>query len=255
MTYFLSVGVRGPIMYSALLFMAILVLVAETKKDLLFPVFILIISIGFFIFEYNNPNYFEFVLSGQSEIFVRMSNFLLVSFTLFFISSTAQLHLIDSQKNLFEISVTDELTQLYNRRYLIKVLETVQSQSNRKGTDFYLLFIDINKFKYINDTFGHKTGDKILIILGKVIRESIRNYDIGGRYGGDEFIILLPHTNYEEAIEISKRLNDKFQLEVSKFTDEKVSLAIGVTSGLNKDIENIIHEADEKMYEHKRENR
>ncbi len=102
-------------------------------------------------------------------------------------------------EQLREQSVRDELTGLYNHRYLHEVLRRECAMSERANSALCLVYFDLNKFKQVNDTKGHKEGDRILMLVGEVIKKSIREVDIACRYGGDEFCVILPRTDLTEA--------------------------------------------------------
>jgi GGDEF domain-containing protein/HAMP domain-containing protein len=100
------------------------------------------------------------------------------------------------------LSITDELTQLFNRRHLSEQLNREMSKADRYGTTLSLLMLDIDHFKHINDEHGHQSGDEALRTVAKIIRSNLREADIAGRYGGEEFVIILPHTRNDEAFAV-----------------------------------------------------
>jgi diguanylate cyclase (GGDEF)-like protein len=110
-------------------------------------------------------------------------------------------------KEILQQATIDELTGLHNRRNLMNLLRERLSIRSLRGLS--LLFFDIDHFKVINDSYGHQTGDKVLSMLGKVVNQSIRSYDIAGRYGGEEFLILLPDTNLNQAVIVGNKLMEK----------------------------------------------
>jgi diguanylate cyclase (GGDEF)-like protein/PAS domain S-box-containing protein len=107
-----------------------------------------------------------------------------------------------------ELAVTDPLTGLYNRRKLIELGESEFVRSSRYERDLSAIMLDCDGFKRVNDTFGHTVGDQVLIRLGEISLASIRNADILARYGGDEFMILLPETGIEAALVVAERLRE-----------------------------------------------
>lgn len=158
-----------------------------------------------------------------------------------------QLRLLREKLKL--LSITDDLTGLYNQRYFYEALRREIERSNRKNAAFGLAMVDIDRFKRYNDVFGHLKGDEILRGLGGIVQTTIRKIDYGFRYGGDEFAILLPETELENAILIAERLrtNTKSQFE------GKVTLSIGVVQGGSQCDERLLVEAaDKAMYESKR---
>lgn len=105
-----------------------------------------------------------------------------------------------------EVSHTDALTYLPNRRQVINTLQTEVHRAQRYGTPLSISMIDVDHFKAINDTFGHTVGDQVLRQLATLLRESIREPDMVGRYGGEEFLVVLPNTRLKDAAEQAARL-------------------------------------------------
>ena len=117
--------------------------------------------------------------------------------------------LIDSNLRLKELASTDELTSLYNRRYFDLRLAEETSRSDRYQQKLSLIMIDFDDFKKHNDTYGHQTGDKLLCEMAKLIRKSIRKSDMAFRYGGDEFVVLVPGCDIKKAEYLAKGLVNK----------------------------------------------
>ena len=107
-----------------------------------------------------------------------------------------------------ELTITDDCTGLYNARHLYKTLETEVYRSSRFGYEFSVLFIDLDHFKAVNDTHGHLIGSKLLAEIGYLIKAQLRLIDFAFRYGGDEFVVLLPQTGKDQALVVAKRLRD-----------------------------------------------
>jgi diguanylate cyclase (GGDEF)-like protein len=146
---------------------------------------------------------------------------------------------------------TDALTNLYNRRYFDYLLQQEAAQAAADKTPISLIFIDCDKFKQINDTLGHHRGDQVLIRLAECIRRSIRlNRDTPFRFGGDEFAILMPETNNQQALNIAHRIHQLYHA----LRIEETTLSIGVaTSNFDLNIcraqaEKLIQDADRKTY-------
>jgi diguanylate cyclase (GGDEF)-like protein len=116
--------------------------------------------------------------------------------------------LYSQTEKLKKLSITDPLTGLLNRRYLQERLEEEVSRSRRHGRQVSLLMLDLDGFKYYNDTFGHRVGDKTLKIIAEAIVQSVRTIDIVARYGGDEFMVILPETDKALAVNIAERLRN-----------------------------------------------
>ena len=152
-----------------------------------------------------------------------------------------------------ELTITDDCTGLYNARHLYKTLETEVYRSSRFGYEFTVVFIDLDHFKQVNDTHGHLIGSKLLAEIGYLIKAQLRLIDYAFRYGGDEFVILLPQTGKDSALVVARRLRDA--LRTSTFCqEENLNLNVRASMGLAtyphdaKDPREIIRQADEMMY-------
>ena len=155
-----------------------------------------------------------------------------------------------------EQSITDELTKLYNVRHFHQQIEVEIMRSQRYNRPLSLLFLDVDNFKHYNDTYGHPEGDKVLMALGEVIGDCLRNTDSGYRYGGEEFVVLLPETSLAGAGIIGERLRRLFEEQV--FTPDASSTVVRCTVSIGvaerKDAENadtFINRADSATYEAK----
>ncbi len=166
---------------------------------------------------------------------------------------------LTKQKELSEelekIATTDELTNICNRRQIMKLAAQEFARSIRYQHPFSILIIDIDKFKIINDTYGHQIGDRVIIEMVKGVLKNIRNVDIFGRFGGDEFMVILPETNQEEGVEAAERICSGMRdIEITFEADIiKVSISIGVASYSEKmrDLQEIIISADRALYKAK----
>lgn len=151
---------------------------------------------------------------------------------------------------------TDPLTGLWNRRYFMIHLESAFSYSKRHGVPISLVMADIDHFKIINDTFGHSVGDQVLIQVSDIFTELSRKEDVVARFGGEEFIILLPHTNSLMAGNFAERLRKK--IERSRFSkfDYHLTVSFGVAEKTPFDtLETFIKRVDDALYQAKRNGR
>jgi diguanylate cyclase (GGDEF)-like protein/PAS domain S-box-containing protein len=155
---------------------------------------------------------------------------------------------------LEQLAMLDELTGLPNRRFLRIFLGNCLSKLMRfPDYTLGLLFFDIDNFKYINDNFGHKFGDKVLKKLSDIIQKMLRKYDICSRYGGEEFIVVLPYLDNSNLERIAERLRSLVQDNL-KFPSKglSVTISIGATKAKKEDtIDSLIKRADELMYQSK----
>ncbi|MCB1841373.1 MAG: GGDEF domain-containing protein [Halioglobus sp.] len=163
------------------------------------------------------------------------------------LARTLELELLASQ---------DPLTGLSNRRNLMRQLEVELSRAHRYGHPLSLLLLDIDDFKRLNDQHGHQMGDNALRAVSRVLLSESRAADTTGRYGGEEFLILMPETSAQEAANFARRLLDTIRSEVIAAGDQAVSLtcSIGVASArADEDPDQLVNRADQAMYRAKAE--
>ncbi len=156
-------------------------------------------------------------------------------------------------ENLRVVSIKDKLTALYARWYGMKRGEEEFEKARRGIYPIAVLYMDLDGFKEVNDTYGHGVGDKVLTHVGSLIRRSVRYMDIPFRYGGDEFIVILPATSKEAATEVAKRIVDAVY-QFFKDYPYKVSISVGVASFPDDDaasFEGLLKIADERLYKAK----
>lgn len=158
------------------------------------------------------------------------------------------------------LSLTDEVTGLYNQRKLLEDLEFYISRFEHDKTGFTLLFVDIDYFKNVNDQFGHVVGSQILTDMSVIVKAQLRSNDLVYRYGGDEFIVLLPKTSVEETKKIAVRISEAVKAaEFSIDHDQKyrLSLSIGIAAFPDDatSAKSIVDFADKMMYMSKKSGR
>lgn len=157
------------------------------------------------------------------------------------------------------IAITDSLTEVYTRRYALGRLQEEIRRSTMRSTPLSFLMIDADSFKDFNDTYGHLTGDQILREVGRLIRENIREIDVAGRYGGEEFCVILPDTDREGARFVAERIRQATEKACIKAYDAEVRITIsaGVSTcpldGVQ--MEALIDKADWALYRAKKEGR
>ena len=172
----------------------------------------------------------------------------------------------EAQKRLHELATTDPLTGLFNRRHvlerakaeLVRIFRTARSTESTKTLGFIML--DLDNFKHINDTYGHPVGDTVLAHVTKLIKGACREYDIVGRYGGEEFLVALPDVERSEINRIAERIRESVARN-SIMPDSEISLAMTISGGTayclqgENDIYPAIKRADDALYLAKRNGR
>ena len=155
---------------------------------------------------------------------------------------------------LKELSITDPLTGIFNRRYLNSRLSEEVARFNRYKQPFSLLMIDIDGFKEYNDKFGHSTGDRVLKILADAIVASLRNTDLATRFGGDEFVLILSQTPKVDAINLANRIKENAENanipHKEEFPSKELTVSIGLTSYPDdaSSITELLEKTDEALY-------
>ena len=165
----------------------------------------------------------------------------------------------ESEHRYQELSTIDDLTQLYNSRHFYAQLEREMERSNRYEQPFTLLMLDLDKFKDFNDTYGHVEGNQVLLRLGQVIKRCLRETDSAYRYGGEEFMIMLPMTTCEEGMVTAQRIQTELRKEAfSPVLGQEVymTVSIGVAQYKPKEeMKAFVNRVDQLMYQAKRNGR
>lgn len=163
----------------------------------------------------------------------------------------------ERNRELSELAVRDSLTGLYNHSTTIELLEQLLNQSQRYEFPIATVMLDIDNFKQLNDTFGHQLGDHVLEEVSQTLADSVRGADVVGRYGGEEFLIVMPHADALAAREYGERVLGLIR-EI-RIGDNHISASIGVSvfhpRGHRASAQDVIRRADEALYRSKREGR
>lgn len=164
----------------------------------------------------------------------------------------AEEKLKESEEKYRTLSIEDGLTRLYNSRYFYKILDDERSRVARYNQRLTLLFIDIDDFKKYNDVYGHLEGDAVLSRFGQLVKKSLRVADTAFRYGGEEFVILLPMTGKMEGVQLAERIRAAFEREIfvpCPQSEVQMTLSIGVAQFHREETaEAFVKRADERMY-------
>ena len=154
---------------------------------------------------------------------------------------------------LSNLAIRDSMTNMLNHNASIEALESMKSTALRHGYNLAVIMMDIDLFKSINDTYGHPAGDQVIIQIAEIVNRHIRPSDIAGRYGGEEFIIILHNANETNAVELAERMRIGIaSLKIAAINNQPVSASFGI-SVLNHSYPNrdIIQQADKALYEAK----
>ena len=157
------------------------------------------------------------------------------------------------------LAVTDPLTELYNRRHFFETARREFERARRYKTPLSIILIDLDHFKGVNDTYGHITGDHVLVIVANRCKQSLRDADIAARFGGEEFIFLLPETDLSGAHQLAERLRERILQQVVDTGDLHIavsaSLGVAEMDSTCTDMMDLVQRADQALYATKRTNR
>lgn len=166
------------------------------------------------------------------------------------------IQLQEKNSQLVEIAATDPVTALANRRRFSELLQRYYSEAVRYGFDLTCCMLDLDHYKEFNDTFGHQVGDEILVATAEIIRSSLRSSDVAARYGGDEFVLLLPHTSVARAESVTQRIRQELVVVGNKYgrLENMLRLSGGIASlqaSHPKSANELVAMADKALYDAK----
>jgi len=158
-----------------------------------------------------------------------------------------------ANKRLRKLSITDGLTELFNHRHIHELLHEEFERTKRSGEPMAVAMMDLDRFKQVNDTYGHPTGDVILYETAEILRQTVREIDMVGRYGGEEFIAILPGTDESEAHRFAERVREAVANHVyhDEANEVRMTLSGGVASFPGPGVDHpdvLIKKADEALY-------
>jgi diguanylate cyclase (GGDEF)-like protein len=166
----------------------------------------------------------------------------------------------DREERLRELSNTDYLTNLHNRRSFMETAEIEFSRARRFGSSLAIVMIDVDHFKRVNDGYGHGIGDEILKLVGKILAQEVRRHDVAARYGGEEFCFLLAETDEEQARVMAERCRERIEASqlMVRGSAVRVTASVGIAAyphqGITR-VEQLIDLADGALYRAKRDGR
>lgn len=249
--YLPSAWLTSPGSYSAMAFYSVVILfvsiiLVNQIWEYVFPFGTVTIMILLLNYEPLRPDQYTLYTDPQLRALDLSINFLVASMVLFIVVYVLNRYFDDEHKRIFNASITDPLTGLYNRRYLYQMLEII-------GTDlpYSLIMMDLNHFKAINDNFGHVEGDKVLKSFANALSQASRKNDIAIRYGGDEFILVINDATLEDAKQISNRVIELFEPTCAMYPTVNLSVSFGFANSQLGSIDEIIKTADDLLYQNK----
>jgi len=216
---------------------------------------------GIFITKDNNKLHMSFDATVCLDVFGEIEE---MRCTLIDISKRKLLEtkLKEKNKMLEQMNKIDALTTVYNRRYLMEIFEAEFEKADRYGYPLSLVILDLDRFKQVNDYFGHQAGDKILKIIADLLKNSVRKGDLVARFGGEEFIILAPCTELRGAYELSNKVRSVIEkdggIEIEKDVTIHVTASFGVATYFNANylgLNSFLQAADDALLKSKRSGR
>ena len=233
--------------------MVVLFLLGFTRGLLLMFVFFLLV--GFILFGLDVTPYTE-----EYKLRIMFSLVLVTFLTSIYEylreNSFKRMH--ELSQRLEEASYKDPLTEIYNRRGIHKEIECLCQEYKKEKNNFSLMLCDIDYFKSINDTYGHQAGDEVLKKVVVEIKHLLRKNDIVGRWGGEEFLILLPYTALNDAYKVAENIRKTIENISFSYKNYSIVLTLSIGIAENKEdtpIDEVIKKADENMYKAKEEGR
>ncbi len=167
----------------------------------------------------------------------------------------SNVRLEESEEWYKHLSITDNLTQIYNRMKIDETLEEEIARTKRTKRTFCVIMFDIDHFKLVNDKYGHQVGDSVLVAIARLIKSSIREIDTFGRWGGEEFLIVLPEVQLPSALVAAERLRKKIESHIFE-TVEKITCSFGVTEyDIEETPNKLIRRVDTALYKAKENGR
>lgn len=212
---------------------------ADSRSLMLVPLTLHSTAMGVLVAESNNENKFHDKDIQMLSIVAR--------------SAALALENADLHRRTEELTINDELTETFNYRYFVQKLQEEKRRAARYNSPLSLIMVDIDWFKKLNDSYGHEIGNLVLRCLSEIIKKCIRDVDVFCRYGGEEFVIILPQTPQVEATQIAERIRQQIEkavIDTAKAGKLKVTVSVGLTSypENGKSQDELLGVADQALY-------
>lgn len=234
-----------------LLILIVTVLLIERAVEFLIPFLLVVEVVCIYYYEGLYPERFLPYTDSLYHAFDLSIHFTIIAIILTLLLTIVNRCFAREHRVLYDLSVTDQLTGTYNRHYLYSRIEEIHNFSERNNQKYTLIMIDINHFKQVNDIYGHLEGDQVLRQFGASMKKICRSFDIVVRYGGDEFLIILPNTASEAAEVVVQRIQADFLEIASAYPKVPLDLAVGVSENTENDLNTLLLEVDNRLYHKK----
>lgn len=183
-------------------------------------------------------------------LFAATTSVLLIA-TFWYLSKKLMQKMLKIRKQIEEMANTDGLTGIFNRRHALKRFQEELERAKRLKKELSCIMLDVDRFKSVNDKYGHLAGDEVLKEVANRIKQAIRSYDVFGRYGGEEFLVIMPDATIEEATSLAERIRNEIKVHPIQDIDVTVSLGVAHYRSSDTVIDDIIKRADGCLYEAK----
>lgn len=234
-----------------LLILTVTVLLIEKAVEFLIPLFLGIEILALLHYEAQYPERFLAYTDRFYHAFDLSVNFSAIALIITILVTIVNHCFAREHEALYQLSITDQLTGIYNRHYMSRHLEKSAQAVHPSRAQYSVIMIDINNFKQVNDLYGHLEGDHVLRRFGASLKRVCRSMDIIVRYGGDEFLVILPNTPVDMSETVAGRIKEDFKEIASSYPDIALGLAIGVAENAGKDLSALLLEVDDRLYSKK----
>lgn len=256
LVYLPAAWLTSPGSYSAMSFYAVLMLflcfiVIQETWEYIFPALFTVLMIILLHLEPQHPEQYYFYSDPYLRAFDLSINFVVVSITLFALIFVLNRSFNDEHQRIYQYSITDPLTNLFNRRYLHHFLTRLMEDSRFPDITYSLLLMDLDHFKKVNDIYGHPEGDQVLKEFATVLEKSSRRNDVVVRFGGDEFLLLLMDTDEPGISVVEERILELFQPICDRYPDIPLSVSFGRATCSSGSVDEVIKIADDILYQSK----
>lgn len=251
--YWTSPGSYSAVIYLEILVIFMLTFIATNKWEYLFAVAGILEVLILLQTEIWYPHHYYVYHDAAYRVVDLSINFIAVSLAILATIHYVMLRYRKHSDILFDLSVTDSLTGLYNRRYFNEIVKEEFGKIKKEDIHFSMILLDLNNFKKVNDVYGHMEGDKVLTDIALLLRENISVTATAARYGGDEFVVILPNTLKETATIQFHALSKLFEEYGRQYEEVGFSVAFGIEDSRGKEIEDLYRMTDELLYKKKME--